>query len=107
MQQWSRNQWEGVKEEGPPVQSGNQLTRRVPNPPVVPVHTYDNSQNGRWAAPGQVSQGGGENGWGQYDDLDERATVAKREAESNRKHIAPFILKLSRYVKDPEAPVIR
>ena len=31
-----------------------------------------------------------------YDDLDQRAEIAKREVQAKRKHIPPFIQKLSR-----------
>ena len=75
------------------TQPSNQLMRRLPNHPVVPMNNF--GANGQWSVPdGQAASA---NGWTQDDDLDQRALVAKRDAEEKRKQIPPFIQKLSRY----------
>ena len=78
----------------PQPQPANQLTRRQPNQPIVPVREQAGGVNRQWNDAGGVSQ----NGWAPVDDLDQRADAAKRDAESKRKQIPPFIQKLSRYV---------
>ena len=78
-------------------QSANQLARRTPNQPIIPIQNYGNNGAGAW----QLSDGTGDtqsgDGWQiQYDDLDQKALTAKRDAEAKRKQIPPFVQKLSR-----------
>lgn len=76
--------------------SQNQLSRRSLSNQVP---TRQGQSNGAWAdaslAPTQqtfdFSAAVG-------DDLDQRAEIAKREMQSNRKQVPPFVQKLSRYV---------
>ena len=77
----------------PQAQPNNQVARRTPNQPIVPIH---NTSNGQWPVSERAGQELGQNGWAQYDDLDQRALAAKKDAESKRKQIPPFIQKLSR-----------
>ncbi len=78
--------------------STNQLTRRVPNHNVVQqLQNYANAENGSWSIPSVAAQTPTQEGWPvQYDELDQRANMAKRDAQSKRKQIPPFIQKLSR-----------
>ena len=78
--------------------AAQQLARRPfnGNQNLVQTQTYGPGGNGQWAENGvQVPTGD----WPvQYDDLDQRAEVAKKESQAKRKQIPPFIQKLSRYV---------
>lgn len=78
---------------------GNQLQRR-PYQPVVPVQNYTSAGNGAWQAGNADGQLTNDEGWGAmpaFDDLDQKAATAKKDAESRRKQIPPFVQKLSRY----------
>ena len=78
---------------------GNQLQRR-PYQPVVPVQNYTSAGNGAWQPGNADGQLTNDEGWGArpaFDDLDQKAAIAKKDAESRRKQIPPFVQKLSRY----------
>ena len=77
---------------------GNQIVRRQPDNQIVPMMNYNNNEYS--LAPDHASiPPPAEDGWpAQYDDLDHKALLAKRDAQSKRKQIPPFIQKLSRYV---------
>ena len=78
-------------------QSANQLTRRTPNQPLIPIHNYTGSGTGTWQMNETAASVPNENDWPmQYDDLDQKALIAKKDAESKRKQIPPFVQKLSR-----------
>ena len=74
---------------------GNQIVRRQPDNQVVPMMSYNNDYP---IAPEYANiPPPAEDGWpAQYDDLDQKALIAKRDAQSKRKQIPPFIQKLSR-----------
>jgi heat shock transcription factor len=76
--------------------AAQQLTRRQLNGNQNMVQAqYGSPSNGQWADNGAQPPG---SDWPvQYDDLDQRAEVAKGEATAKRKTIPPFIQKLSRY----------
>lgn len=73
----------------------NQLARRPANQVVPRDGSRGDSNDVNW-----TEQGNGqrlEGAWGDdIDDLKQRAQVAKREAQSKRKQIPPFIQKLAR-----------
>ena len=76
--------------------SSNQMVRRPMNQNLV-SQDYGN-QGGQWSNQAQVPLS---DGWQtSYDDLDQRAEVAKRDAQAKRKQIPPFIQKLSRFVRN-------
>ena len=76
---------------------GNQVVRRQPDNQIVPMMSYNNSDYPLGADYGGLQQSA-EEGWpaAQYDDLDQKALIAKRDAQAKRKQIPPFIQKLSR-----------
>ena len=75
----------------------NQVVRRQPDNQIVPMMSYNNSDYPLGADYGGLQQST-EDGWpaAQYDDLDQKALIAKRDAQAKRKQIPPFIQKLSR-----------
>ena len=75
----------------------NQIARRQPDNQIVPVMNYNNTDYPSGPDYGAISQST-EDGWpaAKYDDLDQKALIAKREAQAKRKQIPPFIQKLSR-----------
>ena len=78
-------------------QSTNQLARRIPNQPIIPIQNYANNGNGAWQVNDGTSDMQSGDGWQmQYDDLDQKALLAKKDAEAKRKQIPPFVQKLSR-----------
>ena len=76
---------------------GNQVVRRQPDNQIVPMMSYNNSDYPLGTDYGGLQQST-EDGWpaAQYDDLDQKALIAKRDAQAKRKQIPPFIQKLSR-----------
>ena len=76
---------------------GNQVVRRQPDNQIVPMMSYNNSDYPLGSDYGGLQQST-EDAWpaAQYDDLDQKALVAKRDAQAKRKQIPPFIQKLSR-----------
>lgn len=76
---------------------GNQVVRRQPDNQIVPMMSYNNNDYPLGADYGGLQQST-EDVWpaAQYDDLDQKAVVAKRDAQAKRKQIPPFIQKLSR-----------
>ena len=82
--------------------SAHMLTRRPLNQNLV-AQNYANAGNGSWNAAenGGGSVPAGDTWPAQYDELDQRAEMAKRDSQSKRKQIPPFIQKLSRYVSSP------
>ncbi|KAG8526142.1 uncharacterized protein KY384_000135 [Bacidia gigantensis] len=100
--QYFNNQSTEVNTQMQPMQtsnSTNQLTRRTPNQPVIPIPNYTNAGNGSWQVSEQSGQGTKMNGM-QSDDLDQRALAAKKDAESKRKQIPPFVQKLSSFLDE-------
>ena len=76
---------------------GNQVVRRQPDNQIVPMMNYNNTDYPLGTEYGGLQQST-EDGWqaAQYDDLDQKALIAKRDAQAKRKQIPPFIQKLSR-----------
>ena len=75
---------------------GNQIVRRQPDNQIVPMMNYSNNEHPLAPDYGSIPPPA-EDGWlSQYDDLDQKALLAKRDAQSKRKQIPPFIQKLSR-----------
>ena len=76
---------------------GNQVVRRQPDNQIDPMMSYNNSDYPLGTDYGGLQQST-EDGWpaAQYDDLDQKALIAKRDAQAKRKQIPPFIQKLSR-----------
>jgi heat shock transcription factor, other eukaryote len=73
----------------------NQLARRPANQVIPRDRGRADSSDIQWTeqADGQRPEGA----WGDnLDDLRQRAQVAKREAQSKRKQIPPFVQKLAR-----------
>ena len=74
--------------------SSNQIVRRAPNQNMIPASDYINTSEGNWNNGVQMPT---QDSWQTpYDDLNQRAEVAKRDAQTKRKQIPPFIQKLSR-----------
>ena len=74
--------------------TANQLTKRNANQPVTTMPEYVGNQ--QWQMTDRTNNQLSGNGWGQQDDLDRQALLAKEEAERKRKQIPPFVQKLSR-----------
>ena len=76
---------------------GNQIARRQPDNQIVPMMSYNNSDYPLETDYRGLQQST-EDTWpaAQYDDLDQKALTAKRDAQAKRKQIPPFIQKLSR-----------
>ena len=77
--------------------NSTQLVRRNPNQQLATRNRTSWPDSGSGLQPTPTS-------WDQLDDEDERdleqrALVAKREAQAKRKQIPPFVQKLSRYVR--------
>jgi len=73
----------------------NQLARRPANQVIPRDRGHADSSDNQWTeqSDGQRPEGA----WGDnLDDLRQRAQVAKREAQSKRKQIPPFVQKLAR-----------
>lgn len=72
----------------------NQLVRRHPNQQLV------SRGNNGWHDTSDSAGGPGQSAWEAMDegeeDLEQRALVAKKEAQAKRKQIPPFVQKLSR-----------
>ncbi|KAL9128758.1 MAG: hypothetical protein Q9217_002637 [Psora testacea] len=82
-------------------QSTNQLARRSPNQPLIPIQNYTGAGNGPWQVNQSATSIPSDNEWSvQYDDLDQKALVAKGDAESKRKQIPPFVQKLSSFLDE-------
>ena len=90
--------------EHPIAPPSTQLARRPINHQLVPTgqrNTYDNSTES-WAPYGDEGLGEQREGSGGMEEndnielLEEKAQVAKRDAQSKRKQIPPFVQKLSR-----------
>ena len=75
--------------------AANQLAKRNANQPVTTMPEYVGNQ--QWEMTDRTNNQISGNGWGQPDDLDRQALLAKEEAERRRKQIPPFVQKLSRY----------
>jgi heat shock transcription factor, other eukaryote len=77
-------------------QSSNQLTRR-PMSQLTSLVPQPNQEGSGWAENKQGVAQPPEGDWGDdIADLEARAMVAKREAQSKRKQIPPFVQKLNR-----------
>jgi heat shock transcription factor, other eukaryote len=78
-----------------------QLARRPINRQVVPARTAFESANDPWGPFGDDGLLDGQNSTGMEETdsielLEEKALIAKRDAQSKRKQIPPFVQKLSR-----------
>ena len=76
--------------------AAQQVARRPQgnNQNLVQAQYEGTAAHGQWAANGEQTPQGD---WSvQYNDLDQQADVAKRDAQAKRKQIPPFIQKLSR-----------
>lgn len=79
--------------------TANQIALRAPDQHLIPAQNYTSASSGAWPVAEDATQAPSADGWPmQYDDLDQRAIIAKRDAQAKRKQIPPFIQKLSRYV---------
>lgn len=80
-----------------PIKPTNQVARRTVNQPIVPIHNYTSAGAEPWQFNESTTQMQSGDGWSMgYDDLDQKAEAAKKEAQANRKQIPPFVQKLSR-----------
>lgn len=86
----------------PPQPASNQMTRRAPGQDLAQAQRapYMDGNTDIWPS---VTDNGmqqlGEGGWrNNGDDLDQKAQMAKRDAQAKRKQIPPFVQKLSRQV---------
>ena len=78
---------------------GTELVRTQQSNQIVPMPNYNDGYNivrPDLSGP-QPHVENGFQGQGQYDDLDQRASLAQSDAQSKRKQIPPFVQKLSRY----------
>lgn len=76
----------------------NQLARRPAAEIVMHEPTQPNSARSRKEDQVENAQQKLDSAWGEdLNDLKQRAQVAKRDAQSKRKQIAPFVQKLARY----------
>ena len=78
---------------------GTELVRAQTSNQIVPMPPYNDGYNiarADFNGPQPHAENGFQ-GQGQYDDLDQRALLAQRDAQSKRKPIPPFVQKLSRY----------
>ncbi|KAL8730103.1 MAG: hypothetical protein Q9166_004302 [cf. Caloplaca sp. 2 TL-2023] len=83
--------------------ASNQLARRPPGQDVTERTPYSNGTNTElWPAFAEdAMQQLGEATWGNGgDELDQRAEVARREAQAKRKQIPPFVQKLSSFLNE-------
>ncbi|KAF7503773.1 hypothetical protein GJ744_003265 [Endocarpon pusillum] len=77
----------------------NQLARRPANPVVPRDQSHRDSSDLQWAEQADIQRV--EVAWGDdLEDLKRRAQVAKREAQSKRKQIPPFVQKLASFLDD-------
>lgn len=77
-----------------PDMSSGQLVRRNPNQQLAPA-----SRRGQWdgyPSPTQQWENIADDG----EELEQKAALAKKDAQAKRKQIPPFVQKLSRYVND-------
>ncbi len=74
----------------------NQLTRRSTNQLVSRARPYNDS-GGTWSDPNTGTTDQVEGAWTEKeDDLEQKALLAKRDAQAKRKQIPPFVQKLAR-----------
>lgn len=75
-------------------QPSNQLTRRPPTSQVVTRPRFENATVQPWI---EELNSAAEGAWADdIEDLEQRAQVAKKEAQAKRKQIPPFVQKLNR-----------
>ena len=84
--------------QGVPVSQSNQITRRPPNQQLVARgRTINGASSDQWLGLGDVTITPSTDGWVNSDeDLEQKALIAKRDAQAKRKPIPPFVQKLSR-----------
>jgi heat shock transcription factor, other eukaryote len=87
-----------------PSSPSNQVARRSVNQSLVSRgRTFNSSTNSSTPWPGDFGDGAGlelqGGGWisNSEEQLEQKALIAKREAQAKRKQIPPFVQKLSRY----------
>ncbi|KAI9838476.1 MAG: stress-responsive transcription factor hsf1 [Sclerophora amabilis] len=90
--------------ESSPAVTSTQLTRRPANQQLMPrPRAYENTDGDFWAGFGDVLQTevDGENVVNKTDDdLEQKALVAKRDAQAKRRQIPPFIQKLRSFLDE-------
>ena len=78
------------------IQPSNQLTRRPPMNQVVQRPRHEPASVQSWVEEPQSAVDGA---WADdIQDLEQKAQVAKKDAQAKRKQIPPFVQKLNRYV---------
>jgi len=84
--------------QGVPVPKSNQITRRPTNQQLVTRgRSFNNTCSDQWSGLGDGSTQPSVEGWiNSGEDLEQKALVAKRDAQAKRKPIPPFVQKLSR-----------
>lgn len=84
--------------QGVPVSQSNQIARRPPSQQLVTRgRTINDTGSDQWLGLGDVTTPSSTDGWANSDeDLEQKALIAKRDAQAKRKPIPPFVQKLSR-----------
>lgn len=83
--------------QDPPPTTLNQLARRSMGQQIVPRGNYDAATSETWPRiPDNAMQPPVDDWMSEDNDLTRRAEVAKKETQSKRKQIPPFVQKLSR-----------
>lgn len=81
-----------------PVSQSNQIARRPPSQQLVTRgRAINDTGSDQWLGLGDVPTPSSTDGWVNSDeDLEQKALLAKRDAQAKRKPIPPFVQKLSR-----------
>ena len=84
--------------QGTSASQSNQIARRPPNQQLVARgRTINDTSSDQWLGLGDVTTPSSTDGWANNDeDLEQKALIAKRDAQAKRKPIPPFVQKLSR-----------
>jgi len=82
------------------IQPSTQLTRRPLNALATRARVDESQNNNQWTEDRGGTPQPGEGPWS-YDieELEQKAQVAKKEAQGKRKQIPPFVQKLNRYAQ--------
>ncbi|KAI9871136.1 MAG: stress-responsive transcription factor hsf1 [Pleopsidium flavum] len=88
--------------QGVPIPQSNQITRRSTNQQLVTRgRTFNDTSSDQWSGLGDGSTQAMAEGWvNGDDDLEQKALVAKRDAQAKRKPIPPFVQKLSSFLDE-------
>lgn len=86
------------QQAGSPLITSNQVARRAANQHLVSRGTYNSGGDDPWPILSEdaLQQSQDPTWLNPTDDLEQKAQVARRDAQSKRKQIPPFVQKLSR-----------